>query len=146
MSGQFQSACLFCIKECLISHKFRSILFQSHFRLLTFRSHPLFSSALPQVTVSPSSPITLPEGTSQTTLQCTVSGNPPVNNVYWLLNGTLLNTQASPGKYAGSSTTVPSLTILNVNRDDAGQYVCAATNSIGATNSQSLELVVTCEF
>ncbi|GFR66575.1 hemicentin-1 [Elysia marginata] len=100
-------------------------------------------TALPQVTAGPPTTVTVPEGTAESTLLCTVSGNPAVNNVYWLRNGALVDTVASPAKYSGSSLSTPSLTIRDLVRGDSGQYVCAAVNSIGATNSQTVTVTVT---
>ncbi|GFO02841.1 titin [Plakobranchus ocellatus] len=97
----------------------------------------------PQVSLGSPTSLTLSEGTSQITLVCSVSANPPVTNVYWLQNGVLVDVVASPTKYQGSSIVTPSLTIRNVVRGDAGQYVCAAGNSVGTSTSQALTLSVT---
>jgi hypothetical protein len=80
------------------------------------------------------------------TIGCTVSSNPAHTSVYWqrIRNGvTQTITLSSNIKYSGSSVTTPSLTILNVDDNDEGDYICYATNSVGTGQSSRGTLEVT---
>lgn len=59
--------------------------------------------------------------------------SPPLNNVYWT-KGVKHNVIATnDGKYSGADINDPSLTIYNVNYDDAGEYQLLAVNPVGET-------------
>lgn len=79
-------------------------------------------------------------------LVCTVSGNPSAQSVYWqkTKNGVQTNIYSNSNsiKYQGSTTSTPSLTILNADSNDAASYTCFATNSIGTGQSQQTQLSV----
>lgn len=77
-------------------------------------------------------------------LVCTVSGNPSAQSVYWqkTKNGIQTNINSNSIKYQGSTTSTPSLTILNADSNDAASYTCFATNSIGTGQSQQTQLSV----
>ena len=79
-------------------------------------------------------------------LVCTVSGNPSAQNIYWqkTKNGvqTNINSNSNSIKYQGSTTSTPSLTILNADSNDDASYTCFATNSIGTGQSQQTQLSV----
>lgn len=80
------------------------------------------------------------------TIGCTVSSNPAHTSIYWqrIRNGvTQTITLSSNNKYSGSSVTTPSLTILNVDNNDEGDYVCYAINSVGTGQSSRGTLEVT---
>ncbi|XP_052061302.1 hemicentin-1-like [Mytilus californianus] len=81
------------------------------------------------------------------TIQCQVTATPSANNIIWTktINGvdTLINVASSNGKYSGSTVDSPSLTITNANiKNDEGNYVCSATNSLGTGQSASVFLDV----
>ena len=80
------------------------------------------------------------------TIGCTVTANPAVTSVYWTrdINGqsTIIGPSSNPSKYGGSTTVTPSLTILNADISDAGNYQCFATNNIGTGSSQQALLDV----
>lgn len=60
---------------------------------------------------------------------------PKVHTVYWTKNGEKLNTQSLRGKYSKVNVKNPSLTIYNVNHQDAGSYQLIATNAVGSDKS-----------
>ncbi|XP_071166138.1 hemicentin-1-like [Mytilus edulis] len=80
------------------------------------------------------------------TIGCTVTANPAVTSVYWTrdINGqsTIIGPSSNPSKYGGSTTVTPSLTILNADISDAGNYQCFAINNIGTGSSQQALLDV----
>ena len=45
-------------------------------------------------------------------------------------------------KYRGSTVTSPSLVIFSVNENDAGTYLCGATNGAGSSESNAIALQV----
>ncbi|XP_069133963.1 serine-rich adhesin for platelets-like isoform X36 [Argopecten irradians] len=83
---------------------------------------------------------------SSVTLVCTVSGSPTHTSVQWLrvVNGVnqAVNIGTS-GKYAGSTVSVPSLTINGAQSSDQGQYICTASNVVGTGQSSVTTLSVT---
>ena len=75
---------------------------------------------------------------------CSVDGNPsPV--VTWTKNGEELNVAANSRINVLSTHNNHSLTITNVNRSDAGQYTCVASNSVSSSTSSAATLTVQCE-
>ncbi|CAC5377793.1 unnamed protein product [Mytilus coruscus] len=78
---------------------------------------------------------------SSVTMVCTVSANPAHTSVNWqrVVNGVATNINLSQtSKYSGSSTSSPSLTVLNAVISDEGYYTCSAQNSVGTgTSSQT---------
>ncbi|OWF56211.1 Titin [Mizuhopecten yessoensis] len=83
---------------------------------------------------------------SPVTLVCTVTASPSHSSVQWfrVING--VNQAVSigtSGKYAGSSVSVPSLTINGAQSSDQGQYLCTATNIVGTGQSSIATLSVT---
>ncbi|CAG2256290.1 HMCN [Mytilus edulis] len=82
----------------------------------------------------------------QVTIPCTVTGTPSQTSVFWrkVVNGVQTNVDINgSSRYTGSSTSSPSLTIINTQSSDEGTYVCYATNSVGTSNSQNTFLDVT---
>lgn len=77
-------------------------------------------------------------------LVCTVSGNPSAQNIYWqkTKNGVQTKINSNSIKYQGSTTSTPSLTILNADSNDDASYTCFATNTIGTGQSQQTQLSV----
>ncbi|CAC5377805.1 unnamed protein product [Mytilus coruscus] len=71
------------------------------------------------------------------TLGCTVSANPSATSVYWqkVSGSTTSTVDVSNSRYTGSSVSTPSLTINNLNSNDAGNYICLAANSVGTGQS-----------
>ncbi|XP_052103233.1 hemicentin-1-like [Mytilus californianus] len=78
------------------------------------------------------------------TLGCTVSANPAVTSVYWqkVTGSTTATVDMSNSRYTGSSVSTPSLTITNLNSNDAGNYICLAVNSVGTGQSLQGPLTV----
>lgn len=80
------------------------------------------------------------------TIGCTVSATPAATSVYWTrdVNGqsTNIGPSTNPSKYGGSTIVSPSLTILNADLSDRGNYICYAVNSIGTGSSQQAVLGV----
>ena len=75
---------------------------------------------------------------------CSVDGNPsPV--VTWTKNGEELNVTANSRINVLSTNNNHSLIITNVNRSDAGQYTCVASNSVSSSTSSAATLTVQCE-
>ncbi|CAG2220245.1 unnamed protein product [Mytilus edulis] len=82
------------------------------------------------------------------TLQCTVfSPDTALQSVSWIFNNgvsTKRITQSSNAtKYTGTTTTTPSLTIINLSSTDVGTYTCTATNTGGTGSSNAISLSVT---
>ncbi|XP_033758139.1 hemicentin-1-like [Pecten maximus] len=100
------------------------------------------SGSIPTVTVSPTS-YTVTTG-NNAVLQCSVSANPAVTNVFWqkLINNVYTTLTMGTGAYSGSTTSSPTLTVLNANSDDSGSYICKASNSVGTGQSNVVTLTV----
>lgn len=81
------------------------------------------------------------------TLECSVTSTLAVTNVFWqrqvLGDIETINSQTNITKYSGSSTSNPSLTILNALPSDEGSYVCFASSSGGQGHSGITKLSVT---
>ncbi|XP_052058072.1 hemicentin-1-like isoform X3 [Mytilus californianus] len=76
---------------------------------------------------------------STVTLACTVSSTTTVTSVTWqrTVNSaiTTITSNTNTNKYSGSTSSTPSLTILNADSNDAGTYRCFASNSAGTGQS-----------
>lgn len=66
--------------------------------------------------------------------------SPALTDVYWTKGDIKLDTAKSVGKYVGVNITDPSLTINNVNYNDAGDYQLIALNAVGETRSNVIVL------
>lgn len=100
--------------------------------------------AVPTVTVAQTS-YTVVTGAS-VTLQCTAFGNPAVGSIGWtfsLNSGTFDPVNIDGSSYTGGTITNPSLTVFNADANDAGVYICRASNAIGTGQSQQVSLGVT---
>ncbi|XP_035659258.1 uncharacterized protein LOC118404297 [Branchiostoma floridae] len=93
--------------------------------------------AAPSVTVSPQPTSTVLLGTASHSLTCTVDspGVPAASALTWT------GPAVTAGRTTGGTLTTPSLTISGVEKTDAGDYTCTATNLVG-DGSDSLSLVV----
>lgn len=60
--------------------------------------------------------------------------------MYWTKNGAQLDTATKDGKYSGGNINDHSLTIKNVNHNDAGVYHLIAVNLVGETRSEEIVL------
>ncbi|XP_037504917.1 hemicentin-2 [Rhipicephalus sanguineus] len=69
-------------------------------------------------------------------LECRVDANPRIGDVVWRLDGKDL----SPGRHVIMSN--QSLVLQRVHRDSSGTYTCVASNRIGETESEPLEITV----
>ncbi|CAC5377795.1 HMCN [Mytilus coruscus] len=73
------------------------------------------------------------------TIACVVSAIPTHTAVYWtrkINNGNIVTLNpASSTKYSGSTIQSPSLTIIDVDLSDEGNYICHATNAVGTGQS-----------
>lgn len=68
--------------------------------------------------------------------------SPALTDVYWTKGGIKLVIATHEGKYLGVNLTDPSLTINNVNYNDAGSYQLIAVNAVGETRSEVIALGV----
>ncbi|XP_065922710.1 uncharacterized protein [Magallana gigas] len=68
--------------------------------------------------------------------------SPPLNYVYWTKGVKHIVIAANDEKYSGADINDPSLTIYNVNNDDAGEYQLIAVNPVGETWSTVILLGV----
>lgn len=66
--------------------------------------------------------------------------SPAVTDVYWTKNGNKISISTSSEKYSGVDINDPSLTIKNVNCNDAGEYQLTAINAVGKTKSELIVL------
>lgn len=62
--------------------------------------------------------------------------------MFWTVNGEKIDKQGMGGKYSKVSVDDPSLTIYNVNKYDAGSYKLTATNAVGTTISDAIEISI----
>ena len=78
------------------------------------------------------------------TLGCTISANPAASSVYWqkYSGGAVSTIDMLNTRYSGSTTTTPSLTIIDLHSNDEGNYVCLAANSVGTGQSAQGPLTV----
>ncbi|XP_063428583.1 hemicentin-1-like isoform X6 [Mytilus trossulus] len=78
----------------------------------------------------------------QITLGCSVTLSSALNQVFWQrnVNGfvSTITSNTNTNKYSGSSTSVPSLTILNTDNSDQGTYQCFASNAFGTGQSSTI--------
>ncbi|XP_052708658.1 uncharacterized protein LOC128183596 [Crassostrea angulata] len=64
----------------------------------------------------------------------------PISELFWTVNDKEIDKQGSGGKFSKVSVDSPCLTINNVTRYDAGSYKLTATNAVGSTVSDAIEL------
>lgn len=76
-----------------------------------------------------------PKQSTSVTLRVQIDGTP--TQVVWYQNGELI---IKSGRISGGTVTVPSLTINNVTRSDAGSYVCEATNEMGTFQTAIIQV------
>ena len=92
-------------------------------------------------------PYIVEEGTSVITLQCNISDSTKLLSVQWFKIKSelcqLINVNDSHGKYSGSTTSMPSLSIHQISQSDEACYICSAENIAGWKNSSSVLLNVT---
>ena len=84
--------------------------------------------------ISGSPPYTVIQEGKNVTLYCKVTGH-PTPKITWTKDGSL-------GVLIGAESFV----ILNVNRQQAGYYVCTARNGIGTSANTTLTLTVHCRL
>lgn len=76
------------------------------------------------------------------TLKCNISCNPKPTTIQWKKNGEILS-RTTNTKYTGGSLEAPSLTIVDVDIQDAGLYVCTIQKD-DLQSSDSTQLIVEC--
>ncbi|VDI13507.1 obscurin-RhoGEF [Mytilus galloprovincialis] len=76
-----------------------------------------------------------PKQSTSVTLRVQIDGTP--TQVVWYQNGELI---IKSERISGGTVTVPSLTINNVTRSDAGSYVCEATNEMGTFRTAIIQV------
>lgn len=64
-----------------------------------------------------------------------IDGYPALHSVNWFKNGEMIDIQAGGRIHLKRSDKNPSLTIHNVNHQDAGSYRLTVTNAVGSDNS-----------
>jgi len=96
--------------------------------------------------------VTVPDGATAR-LHCDVEGSPDNFTVDWHSDaGVVASTSEDtwpvddvPRRF-GVDRETASLTVLNVSRQDAGTYTCAAHNDLGATAAARAYINVTCKL
>ncbi|XP_052079229.1 hemicentin-1-like isoform X2 [Mytilus californianus] len=102
------------------------------------RSRLIVNGGLLAVGISPTDADVL-QGQSQL-ITCTVVGEPAATfiNWYFIQAGSEREQTLSTGntaKYSGGNTQTPSLTVLNFQSSDSGNYACIASNAAGKSSS-----------
>nr|AVK72298.1 Robo2 protein [Isodiametra pulchra] len=115
----------------------RQILFLSFTLLQTSGSR---SEEAPTITKHPEDTRTQAE--KSTSLQCTVSGS-PTPHVTWLHNGQSVGEDPEISQYSDASGMSHTLLLLKPQESDGGEYVCRASNQLGAISSRPATLIVT---
>ena len=88
---------------------------------------------------------------STTTLLCEAIGYPPPTVVWNRFNGILSDgvsvsdSVSVPTRYGNVTRVSVNLTITNAYREDTGNYICFANNSIGSDNS-NISITVQCKL
>lgn len=75
-------------------------------------------------------------------LACIVDSTLPVISVIWQIEGDTIHISDDSDIYRGSTPSNPSLTILNVQHRDDGQYTCIARNRAGSGQVSGITLQV----
>ncbi|GFO02843.1 hemicentin 1 [Plakobranchus ocellatus] len=94
----------------------------------------------PRLTVE-DDPISTNPGPS-VSLTCQVDANPAPNVLFWTKRGVGPIVSSGSNKYLGGTPANPTLTIINANISDAGEYYCTVSNSQGTTESPAVDLNV----
>ncbi|XP_071150175.1 hemicentin-1-like [Mytilus edulis] len=83
---------------------------------------------------------------STVTLQCLVNSTVTIRSVYWELHlgsaRSKIKFSTDPNRYSGSTTTIPSLTIISATHRDVGYYFCFASNDYRTVHSSSTILSI----
>lgn len=95
----------------------------------------------PTITQHPSNTFAPAPGQAAT-MYCTASGQPPPS-ISWLHNGAPVSGNV---QISNSSSFNSTLTVLNVQSSDEGNYQCMATNSLGSALSNNATLYIACEL
>lgn len=65
-----------------------------------------------------------------------------IQEVFWTVNDKEIDKKGLDGKFSIGSVDSPDLTIHNVNHFDVGSYKLKATNAVGSTISDAIELSI----
>ena len=88
--------------------------------------------------------------TASAVIPCEFKSNPQATQVRWtkFASGTTVQLNIDGNKYQGGTLLSPSLTIYNLDRDDAASYRCEVTNSVGTGVSEygTLTVDLTCKY
>ncbi|CAC5388894.1 unnamed protein product [Mytilus coruscus] len=105
--------------------------------ILTVSADPIINIEVEKYEVKYGDPVTL---------RCSIQPNMkyPVRKVYWQLinNGVVITIESDTKGISGNSINNPSLTINHVTSSEAGQYTFFATNDMGTTRSNSIDVGV----
>ena len=129
--------------NCIIDYMI--ILFIDQFQLII-----LFLYSVDITTVRPFNDTTVREG-SATTITCETFGYPPPTVVWSRLNENLSDrvlvsdNVSVPTEYGNVTKVSVNLTITNASREDTGEYMCFANNSVG-NDTKIINITVQCTY
>ncbi|CAC5417136.1 HMCN [Mytilus coruscus] len=77
-------------------------------------------------------------------IDCTVDAKPNIDSLQWyrINDGQFIELQQTSKHYTGGNIRNPSLSIVNIGKDDEGSYRCRASNSVGECLSDECQLKV----
>ena len=102
--------------------------------------------AAPEIILEETQQQNLFNESTEASLTCTASGIPPVD-VYWRFAGDMVNENETASTIELRDdlfVTTSVLTIMSVERSDAGTYLCIATNGVPQTASALVNLTLNC--
>ena len=112
--------------------------------MVVFADAPEFLKALQMTSI-------VLDGTATYTMECIVRSKPR-SSITWTKNGTVIqnsNKTMIQSIYINETikgiTLNSSMTINKIEKQDYGNYICTAENSVGPVKSEQL-LVISCEF
>ena len=88
--------------------------------------------------------VDVPVGIGTLNISCTLDALPPITEVTWSLNTTLIDPNSDPRITITTTNTATNLIIVGVEANEGGTYECTATNLVG-TNSAETNVRIQCE-